>query len=207
MNKFPYIKYNKSKLYYKDYINEHYKTFENLSTNNLDKIIKIMNKKYLLGKKIFVCGNGGSAALANHFACDHQKILSQIKPLSPMVTSLSSNSAIITAISNDISYSEVFVEQLKAVAKKNDVLLVISSSGNSKNIIKVLDWANKFKIKTISFTGFDGGYAKKKAKFNIHCDSYNYGIIESMHHNIMNIISQYIRNKYSSTKKISSEMF
>ena len=66
-----------------------------------------------------------------------------------------------TAISNDIDYSDVFLEQLKPVANKNDLLLVISSSGNSKNIIKVIEWANRNKIKTISFTGFDGGYAKK----------------------------------------------
>mgnify|MGYP001265735200 CR=1 FL=1 len=206
--KFPFKKYYKISSFTNHYFKELQRCIESLNYSDLKKIINVLDKLYKnKNGTLYVCGNGGSAAISNHFACDHQKILSQIKPLRPMITSLSSNSAIMTAISNDINYSEVFVEQLKAVANKNDVLLVISSSGSSKNIIKALDWANKFKIKTISFTGFDGGYAKKKAKFNIHCDSYNYGIIESMHHNIMNIISQYIRNKYSSSKKISTEMF
>ena len=207
MNKFPYIKYNKSKLYYKDYINEHYKTFENLSTNNLDKIIKIMNKKYLLGKKIFVCGNGGSAALANHFACDHQKILSTIKNLKPKLVSLCSNTPLITAISNDKKYEDVFSDQIIAQGNKGDILICISSSGNSKNIIKVIKSAKKKRIYSISFTGFDGGYAKKNSNINLHCSSKNYGIIESIHHSLMNIIAQYIRNLYLTNKDIKKINF
>lgn len=206
--KFPSKKYYKIDSFTNDYLDEFIRCSKNLSIDDLRQIIKTLEKLYRGKKgKLYVCGNGGSAALSNHFACDHQKILSRINLLKPMITSLSANSAIMTAISNDSNYSQVFVDQLKAVANKNDLLLVISSSGNSKNIIKAIEWANKNKIKTISFTGFDGGDAKRKTKLNIHCNSKNYGIIEAIHQNIMNIISQYIRNKFSSTKKISTEYF
>ncbi len=206
--KFPSKKYYNINSFTNDYLDEFTRCSKDLVIDDLEKIIKVLEKLYRGNKgKLYVCGNGGSAALSNHFACDHQKILSRINSLKPMITSLAANSAIMTAISNDIDYSDVFLEQLKPVANKNDLLLVISSSGNSKNIIKVIEWANRNKIKTISFTGFDGGYAKKKAKLNIHCNSKNYGIIEAMHQNIMNIISQYIRIKFSSKKRISTEYF
>ena len=169
MNKFPNIKYYKSNFYYNDYLKEHYKTFENLSTTNLNRIINIINKKYLLGKKIFVCGNGGSAALANHFACDHQKILSSIKKIKPRLLSLCSNIPLITAISNDKKYDDVFSDQIIAQGSKGDILICISSSGNSKNIIKAIKSAKKIGIYSISFTGFDGGYAKKNSNINLHC--------------------------------------
>lgn len=207
MNKFPNIKYYKSNFYYNDYLKEHYKTFENLSTTNLNRIINIINKKYLLGKKIFVCGNGGSAALANHFACDHQKILSSIKKIKPRLLSLCSNIPLITAISNDKKYDDVFSDQIIAQGSKGDILICISSSGNSKNIIKAIKSAKKIGIYSISFTGFDGGYAKKNSNINLHCSSKNYGVIESIHHSIMNIIAQYIRNLYLTKKEIRKVNF
>ena len=79
------------------------------------------------------------------------------------------------------------------MAKKGDILITISSSGKSKNIIRALKWSNKNDVKTISFTGFDGGESKKIAKLNIHASSYNYGVVENIHHAIMNIISQFLR--------------
>jgi phosphoheptose isomerase len=207
MKKFPNIKYIKAENYYKDYRNEHDKVFNNLSIKNLNKVIKIIKKKYLNGKKVFVCGNGGSAALANHFACDHQKILSSIKKLKPRLYSLCSNIPLITAISNDKKYEDVFSDQIISHGSKGDLLICISSSGNSKNIIKVIKTSKKIGIYSLSLTGFSGGLAKKKSNINIHCASKNYGIIESVHHSIMNIIAQFIRNSYLSKTEIQKINF
>ena len=111
------------------------------------------------------------------------------------IVSLSSNIETITAIANDKGYENVFVDQFKIYSRKNDVLLCISSSGNSKNIIKVLQYAKKNKNITILLSGFDGGQAKKIADINIHIDSNNYGVIEDCHQSIMHSMAQYLSKK------------
>ena len=191
-----------------DYFESFKTSFENIDLNKLIKIIKILNNAYKDKKrKVMVCGNGGSAALANHFACDHQKLLSGIGNLKPFLVSLSSNSALMTAISNDNDYEFLFSDQIKQIGAKSDILITISSSGNSKNIVNAIKIAKKMSILTISFTGFNGGMSKKLADINLHIDCINYGIVESLHHTIMNIISQFIKNKYLSKKEIEKINF
>ena len=90
---------------------------------------------------------------------------------------------------------------------KNDVLITISSSGNSENIVRAILSAKKKSMKTISLTGFNGGRSKKIADINLHIDSKNYGIIESLHHTVMNLISQYLKNKYFTSKEIRLKNF
>ena len=173
----------------------------------LKKITNILDKAYNSKKTIFVCGNGGSAAIAEHFVCDHQKLLDTTNKYKPRVISLSSNLPLITALANDMSYSKIFSEQLRYNFLPGDILFVISASGNSPNIIEALKFANKNQISTISFTGFNGGKAKKISNINIHCKSFNYGIVEMMHHNYMNIVAQYLRQKVLSTSKIKKTFF
>ena len=109
--------------------------------------------------------------------------------------SLSNNIEIITAISNDNSYEEIFSFQLSKYGVKNDLLIAISSSGNSKNIIKAMKIAKKIGIKTISLTGFNGGQAKKLADININVSSKNYGVIEDTHSFIMHSVTQILHNE------------
>ena len=206
--KFPLKKYSNIESFKTDYYENLKKSFEYIRTEDLKKIISLLDKTYKNKKsKIMVCGNGGSAALANHFACDHQKILNKIGKLKPFVLSLCSNSSLMTAISNDSNYKFVFSDQIKQIGNKSDILITISSSGKSINIINAINVAKRMSIKTISFTGFDGGKSKKIADLNIHVKSLNYGIIESLHHTIMNLISQFLKNKYLSSKKIKSVKF
>ena len=115
-------------------------------------------------KTIFVCGNGGSHAIANHYVCDYFKVLSQETNLRVKIKSLCSDDSLISAISNDFSYDDVFSYQAERLMEKGDILILISSSGNSKNIKKVLQFTNK-KIKTIGLCGFKGGYLKRKALY------------------------------------------
>lgn len=206
--KFPNKKYINVINFKNDYFKTLSSTFDSINGLNLKKIINLLEKNYKKrGIKILVCGNGGSAAISNHFACDHQKIIYETGKIKPFIISLSSNNSLITAISNDNDYSMVFSDQIKQIGSKGDILIVISSSGKSKNIINALKTAKKLSIKTISFTGFTGGTTKKISDLNIHINSNNYGIIESMHHNLMNLISQYIKHKVISKNKIKKTIF
>jgi D-sedoheptulose 7-phosphate isomerase/D-glycero-D-manno-heptose 1,7-bisphosphate phosphatase len=207
--KFPYKKYQNLNNFISDYFADFTKAKNNINIKNLEYIILALKKAYMNKKiKIFVCGNGGSAAIANHFECDHKKILSEgTKILNPRIISLCTNNPLITAIANDFSYEEIFSRQLKYLARKGDILITISSSGRSKNIIRALRWSNKNNIKTISFTGFNGGESKKIAKLNIHASSYNYGVVENIHHSIMNIISQFLRQDSNNLKTIRDSYF
>lgn len=201
------IKYKNIDDYCNDYFDELNKSFDKKARDNLKKIVIFLEKNYKSKNNIFVCGNGGSAAIANHFECDHKKILSDTKKINPRIISLCSNNALITAISNDFSYYQVFEKQLEYLGNKNDILITISSSGNSENIINVIKFAKKKSIKVISFTGFNGGRSKKICNLNLHVNSNNYGVIENLHHAYMNIISQYIKLKLLSNKEIKKYKF
>jgi D-sedoheptulose 7-phosphate isomerase len=142
---------------------------------------------------IFVCGNGGSSAIAEHFVCDYVKGIRTNTQFNPRVTSLSGNIPILTAIANDLSYANVFEVQLAALAEAGDLLIVVSSSGSSPNIIAALEWARKNKMHSIALTGFTGGEGRNLADIALHVDSYNYGVIEDVHQSVMHVMAQFIR--------------
>ena len=152
------------------------------------KILQTFKKK----GTIFVCGNGGSAAISNHYVCDYLKFLRQHTNLKPKVISLSSNLETITAISNDFSYDQIFKYQAESLFEKNDLVIVISSSGNSKNVKELVKYSKKKGVKIIGFSGFEGGYLKKYSDISIHIPADNYGISEDSHHILMHIILQYL---------------
>jgi phosphoheptose isomerase len=205
--KFPSKKYKKIENFTKDYFDEFLKAKSSINFKDLEDVFRILYKLYKNNKTIFVCGNGGSAAIANHFECDHKKILFESTKIKPRIISLCSNNSLISAIANDISYNSIFKKQLSYLAKRGDLLIAISSSGKSPNILDAIDYAKKNNMISISFTGFSGGYSKDKSDYNVHINSNSYGIVESLHHSIMNILAQYIRQKNSSTKVIKSSFF
>lgn len=190
-------RYNNISNFSKDYISILSDTLHKIDFNSLSKIVSLIEKKVKNKKTLYVCGNGGSAAISNHFVCDYLKYMRTDNNLLPKIFSLSSSNELITAISNDISYDKIFSYQLKVLACSGDILLVISSSGNSKNLIEVIKAAKKMNIKTISFTGFDGGIIKRISDYNLHFNYKNYGISEDLHHISMHLVCQYIRMKYS----------
>ncbi len=197
--KFPLKKTKNIKEYFEDYKNTLNKTLNSVNLKNLNKFSNVLENTILKGRNIFVCGNGGSAAIANHLVCDYIKLMRKNTSLKPKVISLSSNNELITAISNDFSYDKIFSEQLEYLAKKDDLLILISSSGNSKNIVNALRYCKINKIKTVGLSGFRGGYLSKKADINIHFNCENYGISEDSHHIIMHVAIQYMRQKYLQT--------
>lgn len=153
-------------------------------------------------KTIFVCGNGGSSAISEHLSCDHMKGIRTDTEVHTKVISLTSNVSLLTAIANDFGYEYVFSKQLEWYGSENCVLFVISSSGNSKNVVTAIKTAKELNIKTISFVGFDGGECKKLSDICIHVNSNNYGIVEDCHQILMHSLAQDIRLEYSFNKKI-----
>ena len=156
---------------------------------------------------IYVCGNGGSAAIANHLLCDFQKGIQTNTKIKPRVVSLSSHLELITAIANDISYDDIFVYQLKTMARPGDLLMTISSSGNSENIVRAAQWAKKNAIPTISLVGFSGGRSAAIADAAIHVAAENYGIVEDIHQSVMHIFAQYLRQAHMTPEAIKQSKF
>ena len=138
----------------------------------LNLLTKFSEKK----KKVFFCGNGGSAGNANHIVNDFEICLPRKKKI--IAESLSSNPSIITCIANDFGYENIFFKQLEGKISSNDMLFVLSGSGNSKNIIKAIKYCKSKKIFTFGIVGFDGGMAKKLLDDCIHIRSKNMQLCE-----------------------------
>lgn len=200
MDKFPNKKFENASDFLLEYTEIVFKAMNNLDMEQLNKIIKIIEDALSEHKNIFVCGNGGSSSISDHLVCDFSKGIRDNTNLFPKVISLTSNSSLISAISNDISHDEIFSFQLENYSSAKDILIAISSSGNSKNIINALEHAKKNKLITISLTGFTGGKASIISDYNINISAKNYGIIEDAHQTLMHIISQYIRLKFINDK-------
>jgi phosphoheptose isomerase len=167
----------------------------------------ILLEAYASGARVFSCGNGGSAAIANHMQCDHVKTVRTTTDLTPSVVSLSADVELLTAVANDTGYENVFVYQLQSQSRPGDVLVAVSSSGRSPNIVRALTWARRHGLRTIALTGFDGGAAKTLAEAAIHIDCANYGIIEDLHQAIMHALAQYIRQSRMTADAISTNVF
>ena len=207
MKKFPNKKYNEIVHFFNDYKNEVFESLSKTSITNLKSAVETLEKKILSKSNIFVCGNGGSAAIANHYICDFLKGLRTGTNLKPKFLSLASNIETILAIGNDISFSEIFKYQLESLSKKNDLVVFISSSGNSPNIKKALDYCRKNKILTIGFCGFNGGYLKKNSTIPVHIDNNNYGVVEDSHHILMHVTLQFLRQKFLNKNNIKKLKF
>lgn len=156
------------------------------------------------GWPVIVMGNGGSAAIAEHFVCDLWKGVATDCDLWSNVINLGSNQALLTAIANDIGYEDVFSFQIDTCNSSNALVIAISSSGNSKNILNGLASAKEKKYKTIALVGFDGGSVKRGmyphstyADIILHVQANNYGIVEDAHSAIMHSMIQYIRKTYT----------
>jgi D-sedoheptulose 7-phosphate isomerase len=151
---------------------------------------------------ILTCGNGGSAAIANHMVCDHTKGTRADTEIHPKVHSLVSNIEITTAIANDIAYDQVFRYQLHSYAVPGDVLVAISSSGNSPNVVHALECAKESGVHSIAMTGFTGGKAAKIADVSLHVDAHNYGVVEDVHQSLMHALAQFMRQRHMTDRSL-----
>ena len=164
-----------------------------LDRDEIVKVINLLLDARQSGKMIFFIGNGGSAATASHFANDLAiGTRSNSNPF--RVMSLTDNNAVITAIANDYGYENVFVKQLEALYSEGDLLVAISASGDSPNLLKAVNFVKKRDGLTIGLTGFDGGKLKKIVDYVIHVptDKGEYGPVEDIHMIFDHIIGTYL---------------
>jgi len=155
--------------------------------------------------RIFLCGNGGSASTASHMSVDLGKGASVGKARRFRVVCLSESIAWVTALANDVDYSEVFVEQLKGLAEPGDVLLAFSGSGNSPNVVKAVDWANAHGLQTVGLTGRPGGELGRRAATALFIESSHMGHIEEGHLVLQHLVSFYFAEADRETSADSLE--
>lgn len=205
--KFPDAPYASAASYFDAYAERALKAASTVEAAALDRAATLLLDAYARDATVFSCGNGGSAAIANHLQCDHLKAVRTSTDLVPHVVSLSSNVELLTAIANDLAFEDVFAYQLQSQSRPGDVLIAISSSGGSANIVRALAWARENQLATIALTGFSGGQAKATADVTIHVESANYGIVEDLHQSVMHILAQYIRQSRMTAEAIAESVF
>jgi D-sedoheptulose 7-phosphate isomerase len=175
---------------------EQYKAelFKAIDTVDLDRVqraIEMLSRAREEGRHIFVCGNGGSASTASHFACDMVKGASFNRAKRFRIMALTDSLPTLTAYSNDVDYDCVFVEQLKNFAQAGDVVIAISGSGNSPNVLRAVEYAAATGCRTIALTGRNGGKLAPLAELNIQVENGHMGRIEDGHMIVAHMIAYY----------------
>lgn len=147
----------------------------------VDRVVEALAQANCAGQTIYICGNGGSATTATHFGCDLAQRTRVTGQPRFRVISLTENTALMTALSNDIGYENVFAEQLLPLIRSGDVLIAISGSGNSRNVLKAVDVARDVDAITVGFSGFDGGKLAPMVDISVHVPSFNMPMVEDVH--------------------------
>ena len=183
--------------YFKEYIRELKRCLDTLDTTHIQTAIDILTVAYKKGRKVFIIGNGGSASNASHMACDFGKgTLSRVYDDHKKrfkVYSLTDNVAMMTAFANDLSFNDIFIQQLRNLIQAGDVVIALSGSGNSTNIIKAVKYAIRRKAITIGILGFKtGGKLGKLVDCPVIADSTRYGPCEDIQLILDHIISDWL---------------
>lgn len=175
------------------YIDMEKEVLDSLDSGEISQVMNVLEEARLSGKRIFICGNGGSASTSAHLECDFNKGISYDQKIKYDIECLSDNVPMMMAIANDISYDDIFVVPLRNKLKRGDIVIGISGSGNSVNVVKAFEYANGLGADTIALTGYSGGRLKEIAKYGIHVAVDNMQIVEDVHlvlnHMMMFILS------------------
>ena len=164
-------------------------TLKTIDTAEVERAVEVLREARDAGRHIFVCGNGGSASTASHFACDVVKGASFNRQSRFKIMALTDQLPTLTAYANDVSYECVFVEQLKNFAAPGDVVMAIRGSGNSANVLRAVEYANSIGCKTVGLTGRDGGKLGPISQINVHVPVEHMGRIEDAHMIVCHMIA------------------
>jgi D-sedoheptulose 7-phosphate isomerase len=175
-----------------NYFDAHTQLIKKLNHENFQGGINIVTEAFNNGKKVITCGNGGSASTASHFITDWNKMINLATGKKFRGISLCDNVGLITAFGNDISYEEVFSGQLEAIMDEGDLLVAISGSGNSPNVIKAVEKAKELNGQTLGVLGYDGGALKKICHHSVWIESFDMQLCEEFHlmfgHMVMKVL-------------------
>ena len=180
------------KKYLKDYIDRLEQGLRAIDPEAIADVVEALERARVEQRTLFIIGNGGSAATASHMANDLQKLASHGKTPAFRAIALTDNVPLITAWGNDEDYTAVFVRQLEALARDEDLLIAITGSGNSQNIVRAMEWAKNAGLKTIALLGFDGGKAVDLADHVLLFPEDHYGRIEDAHMILEHMIANYL---------------
>lgn len=181
-----------------NYFKELTDAVRHIPVGSVEHIVSILYQAYCDKRQVFILGNGGSASTASHFCCDLGKGAVVDGEPRLRVMSLNDNTALLTAYANDLGYENVFMEQMKNLIQEGDVVICITASGNSPNVLRAIEFANDQGALTVGFLGFDGGKAKGLVSEAIVVENYNYGQVEDVHmflsHAISHCFREWIKN-------------
>ena len=170
-----------------DYLGRLKAEIDRVDRAEVKRLADLVYEAWQQGRFVFVCGNGGSATLASHIAEDlgkgslRQADLRDESKRRLKVLSLTDNVGWLTALANDVGYDQIFVQQLMNYGQPGDLLIAISGSGNSPNVLAAVDWANRHGLKTFGITGYNGGKLKQLQQAGIHVPLDDMGMVESIH--------------------------
>src|SRR5574344_667020 len=187
----------------KEYYEEEMKVIESLDENELNDVLNCLLKHYENSSTVYVFGNGGSSATASHMVCDFNKgTCANVKKRFRFVC-LNDNVPTMMAVANDMSFEDVFYYQLENKLEKGDLILAISGSGNSHNVIKAVEYAKKSGCEVIGMTGYDGGRLARLSDYQLHVPADDMQITEDLHmgfdHMIMQIFWKYLETREGKT--------
>lgn len=175
-----------------DYLNAVAKLLDEVPREETRKVAELVVEAYRSGKQVFIMGNGGSAATASHLACDLQKGVSCTGGTKFKVMAVTDNVPLMTAWANDFDYSDIFAEQLSAWVQPGDLVIGISGSGNSPNVIKGIELADQKGAVTVGLSGFKGGRLTQAARHNVVVPSDDMQHIEDVHLVVSHLIFRYV---------------
>ena len=180
--------------------------FSELDLTAVERVGDLLDQACQKGNTVYCVGNGGSAATALHIAADLSWGRRMGNEKRPKAISLVANSPIITALANDVGYGEVFVEQLKGLFTQGDVVVAISASGNSENVLRAAEFANSRGGTSVGLVGFDGGKLKELSTHCIHVPTRPgaYELVEDVHHAVCHMLASYL--KYRATRRTAGDI-
>lgn len=169
-------------------------TVGKLPVGSIARVVETLQNARLEGRQVFIMGNGGSASTANHFVCDLAKNTKHDSLPHFRVIGLTDNMAIFSAYANDEGYDNVFAAQLANLVEAEDVVIAISASGNSANVVKAMEAAKVYNAVTVGFTGFTGGKLASLVDIQVHVDSYVIEHVEDIHLMLEHMIVKAIKD-------------
>lgn len=184
-----------------NYLHRLNQTIKNLNQQEIKNCCEVLLNAYEKGNNIFICGNGGSASTASHFACDINKGVSFGLEKRFKVFPLTDNIATITAYSNDVSYEDIFLEQLKNFFKKGDLIIAISGSGNSKNVLKAVEYVNSNGGISMGWTGYSGGKLKSISHHSVNANVMDMQTSEDIHMVLVHIVMKVLRKELTGSEE------
>jgi D-sedoheptulose 7-phosphate isomerase len=189
-----------------NYINVLQQTLERLPKDLIAQVIDVLHHARMNGKQIFIMGNGGSASTASHFVCDLAKNTRKDNLPHYRVIGLTDNMEIFSAYANDEGYENVFAKQLENLINPEDIVIGISASGNSPNVLNAILEAKRYNATTIAFTGFNGGKLGPMVDFNIHVESNIIEHVEDIHLVLEHMIVKVIKEQAQSDANIKTSI-